>query len=466
MEGRNAGATACVFPFEIDPDSSQQNEDLSRHLTEEITHSLARLDASAISVFAPETGRRLGAGGTASIQPDYLVSGSVDRNGDSARVLVQLSRQPSGRVLWSETMNVSVALLSSEPNRIADRIADRLRVGILPVPNLSRTLTIDAIDDYLRARVLWATGDPKSVQQAVTLLRQAVSSTSEFPDALVGLADAFNTLALVGGILPREGFDSAQAYARRAIEQDEQLASAHAALGLALYLGDWSWEEATRAIERALELQPGRAEPHAYLASIHSIHGRHDQAIVESRIATRLDPLAPMTNGDLAWYYYYAGRYDDAVEQIRRVRELDTSVPGLDLGMALAHHEAGRADAALNAVRSFVLEREGAAIVARLDSVTGAWGANHAWRWWLQRAVETTPPAAIGYLATIGAAMLGDTGAAFESVRKAAEYRVSWAPFVPVDPAFASLHGSPEFAALERQMGLVPSDQDDRPPPD
>ncbi len=458
LPGRERGSPPrlAVLPFDDRSFVGDAGEILARNLTDEVTHQLTRLDPSVLTVLAPETGRQLRGSTEPSYRPDYVVTGSVEHHGDSLRLLVQLTRQPAGSVLWSETFESTVGKIAVVHRDVAERVARQLRVPLVSLNENSRPVPDAAMDSYWRGRLVWARGTPIDVKQSIQLFQQALSESPEFVAALVGLADAYNTLALTGGIHPRNGFDSARTYAQMAIDRDDQLADAYTASGLSLYLGSWAWEEATRVLQRAVSLQPGRFEPHAYLASIHSIHGRHDDAIVKSRIATRHNPLAPATNADLAWYYYYASRYDDAVQQIAHVRKLDPSAPGLDLVLALTQFAAGHEDEALRAVHSLVVAREGQTIAARLDSITQANGTLAAWHWWLQRAVDSAAraPRTISYLQAVGSAILGDTLAALETIERAATARVSWAPFVAVDPAFQSLAGSLQFKRLTRQMGL------------
>lgn len=445
----------AVLPLE-DRSADGAGHLTARNVTAELTHQLARLDPSALVVLGPETGRRLRDDPASHQAPDYTLTGWIERRGQGIRLAVQLTRTAVGEVLWAEAFESDVNDILVVHRDVASQVARRLRVALVPDNRAPQSIPQGAMDAYWRGRFLWADGGPAQVRKSIPLFERALAEAPEFPEALVGLADAYNTLALVGGILPRAGFDSARTYARRALEMDERLASAHAALGLSLYLGEWSWREAEQVLRRAVRLQPGRAEPHAYLASIYSIQRRHDGAIVESRLATRHDPLAPAVNGDLAWYYYYAGRYDEAVRQVEHARTLDADAPGLDLCLVLTELAAGREANALPAIRRFVLARDGDAVAASVDSVAGADGATAAWHWWLQRVVERAKrtEGSVGYLLAIGAAALGDTAAAMQTLELASSARVSWAPFLDVDPAFASLRHTDAFRRLKREMGL------------
>jgi len=105
-----------------------------------------------------------------------------------------------------------------------------------------------------------------------------------------------------------EYFKRAKAAARRALELDENLAEAHAALADAAMYHEWDWEAADRAFRRAIDLNPGLAElmadssrvPPPALASFQALYGDLDGAMksLEHGFETR-NPLMPWIG---SWY--------------------------------------------------------------------------------------------------------------------------------------------------------------------
>jgi len=114
--------------------------------------------------------------------------------------------------------------------------------------------------------------------------------------------------------------------ARKAIELDEGLAEAHAALGGVLLWHDWDWPGAEREIRRALEINPDsvdaltHSQTHALL-----VHGKVDEAEATSQRILTLDPLNPFSRIQRIWLAFFSRNPD---ETIRRANSLLEVWPG------------------------------------------------------------------------------------------------------------------------------------------
>lgn len=97
---------------------------------------------------------------------------------------------------------------------------------------------------------------------------------------------------------------------------------------LGIWIGTGSAQE-PRSSEPC-QFHPGLAKAHHWYAYYLSSLGQHGRAIAEVRIARQLDPLSPLVNSDVSWFYYFAGNYDQAIEECIRTLELEP-------GFLLAH---------------------------------------------------------------------------------------------------------------------------------
>jgi Tfp pilus assembly protein PilF len=97
-----------------------------------------------------------------------------------------------------------------------------------------------------------------------------------------------------GSILGSKEFKpKAEAVASKALELDERLAEAHAALAL-LKSNGWEWAAAEQEYQRAVELNPNLAIAFCGYAFHLGLVGRHEQANAEVKRARDLDPLSPV----------------------------------------------------------------------------------------------------------------------------------------------------------------------------
>ena len=78
----------------------------------------------------------------------------------------------------------------------------------------------------------------------------------------------------------------------KALELDDTLAEAHAALAYATFF-DWDWQSAEREFKRAIELNPNSAVSHDRYAECLETRLRFDESMAEAQRAQELDPLSP-----------------------------------------------------------------------------------------------------------------------------------------------------------------------------
>src|SRR6185503_11706922 len=89
-------------------------------------------------------------------------------------------------------------------------------------------------------------------------------------------------------------------------------------------LYEWEWDAAERLYLRAIELNPGYATAHHWLAVDHyDVLGKFDQAMVEIEIAALLDPLSSMIREGRAYTLMLMRRYDEAIACYSEMVALD-----------------------------------------------------------------------------------------------------------------------------------------------
>ncbi|MCI0351917.1 MAG: tetratricopeptide repeat protein [Acidobacteriales bacterium] len=105
------------------------------------------------------------------------------------------------------------------------------------------------------------------------------------------MADAYSNLGARGYIAPVEGRRKAEEAARRALELDENLAEAYAALGFAYTVfAPSNFSLGDRELLRAIERSPSLAVAHFYLGISLLRQGRLDEGLEELLKARELDP--------------------------------------------------------------------------------------------------------------------------------------------------------------------------------
>jgi Flp pilus assembly protein TadD len=399
-----------------------------------------------------EIGRELGV--------DYLVEGSVRRNGDRVRITAQLIKVADQTHLWAEVYERPVVDTFAIQGDVARRVAASLAVELLPgnqEPVLAEPPTTSpaAWEQYLRGRFQWSRRTEESLRRGLADFEQAVSLDPRYALGWVGIADSYDLLADFGAMPPGEALPKAKAAAIKAIELDPTLAEAHASLGWVTLVYDRDFAGSERAFKRAIELNPGYASAHQWYAYHLKVTGQHDEALREALAARRLDPMSLTINSILAYHHYLARRYTDALRQCDVVIEMDPTFWRTYSYQGWTYLQLGRGDEAMTALRKAAeLFGAGPDRTAELAHGLAAVGRRDEARGALASITRPGAPYVSPFLLARVHAALGDLDAAFADLERAlAEHDVK-VVLLEVDPTLDALRGDPRFAALRQRAGF------------
>jgi tetratricopeptide (TPR) repeat protein len=103
---------------------------------------------------------------------------------------------------------------------------------------------------------------------------------------------------------------------QKALEIENALAEAHAALARFKMQCAWDWAGAEREFRQAIDLAPGSSEVHRQYAHYLVAMGRIAEAWSEGTRALELDPYGIRANSHQSWHHFYAREYDLAVDEL------------------------------------------------------------------------------------------------------------------------------------------------------
>ena len=395
---------------------------------------------------------------------DLVLQGAVQRSGDRIRITVQLVGIREQASLWSDHFDEPLASILTVQDRIADRVAVALAPNITAddkrrIARLG-TANVDAHLVCLRGRYRLNRLPDEGVERAVDEFGQAIGRDPGYGLAYAGLASCHIILASAACDAPaREAtaVAGARAAALKAIEIDEHLADAHAALAQVKFRWDWDWQKAEDEFTRALHLDAESVPPrHAYAMYL-SAMGRSTEALDAITRAQQLEPLSLIVNATLGRVLYLARRHDEAIDQYRRTLDLDADFADARVGLSLAYLQRSMYDDGVQEMqraydlpgrRPVVLAGLGyaLAVAKRIEEAKQALA--H-----LQEFHERGDvPAILLAYPYVG---LGDHDRAFEWLEKGFEERAALLVTLKVDPVFDPLRGDPRFTDLIRRMRLA-----------
>lgn len=355
------GFIVAVLPFEnLTGDPGQ--EYLSDGMTEEMITQLGRIDPQRLRVIARTSVMQfkhdqqpLDRVGT-MLGVQYVLEGSVRRDGDAVRVTAQLIQVKDQTRIWAREydrhLNNLLTLQGQIAQETAAEIQRALGVGSRIKANGSQsqaTLTPQAYksyDLYLKGRYFWNKRTPEGFQQAIDAFQQALVENPDDARVYAGLADTYALMSSYTFAPADEMIPRARAAALQALRLDDNLSEAHASLALVTELYDWDWPAADKEFRKAIELDPNYATGHHWYAEFLALWGRFDEALNEIERARQLDPLSKTVATDKGAILYFARQYDGAIEQFRAVLDLDPGMSRAHL-LCLAYAERGQFTEAL-----------------------------------------------------------------------------------------------------------------------
>jgi len=221
---------------------------------------------------------------------DYILDGSVQRQGDRVRVTVSLTRTVDGVGIWEHAfdgrLGDPLALQGAIAQGIEGRIRGRLaRGGGALAEQIATSPEVYSL--YSQARTRLRQRRLLEVEAATELLRRAIERDPNFAPAHASLAIALG----IGRHNPANASNrhaEAIAEARRAIALAPNLSQAYASLAIAEGFGSAVSEQ---ALKRAVALDPGNAEAWTWLGNVRAQQFRSDEAMAAYWKAVEIDPL-------------------------------------------------------------------------------------------------------------------------------------------------------------------------------
>ena len=457
----------AVLPFSNLSDEGSQ-EYFTDGLTEEMIAQLGQRCRGRIGVIArwssmvfkgsTQRSREIGH----ALRAQYLLEGSVRREGDRVRVTASLVESASETHLWSETYEQHLTDCLQVQCDIAARIAESLALELAP-DRSSRAASVatsaSAYQEYLKGRYHWnhwTTPDDEGVEQALSSFNEALRIDPHFAPAYASLSRVQIARAVHYREQPRRALEAARTAAKRGLELEPELFEAHLALADVRRMLEWDWRGAEAAYVQAIALNPSQENAHRAYGAMLIALSRQPEAIRESDRACELDPLCLVVNTNAAWVRYLAGDYEAALERCRRTAELDPQylparrmIGAINLQMgrvadAIAVLEAAYAEArqepilaaSLAHARAVAGDRPGAAAV--LDAIHR-----------LDRR-RYLPP----YQLAIVHIGLGDADQAFAALERATVDADPALGYLAVDPRLQPIRTDPRYARLIALLGL------------
>lgn len=390
---------------------------------------------------------------------EYVLEGSVARDGPRVRVTAQLINATTDTHLWAKTYDGDVKDVLDIQSQISQAIVNDVQLDLSPEEqqHLAHVPAVDpeAHDLYLKASYAYGQQTPDSIRESLNLYKQAVAKDPGFAMAYLGIAQVETALLQITAESPEESFRKEKESLNKALEIDPHLGDAHGMLASIAYTHDWDWPHAEHEFQLALA-EGARAPTEQRYGSYLITRGRFVEGTAHLQTALELDPLGRSPRVNQFFGLYFQRKYSEARSEIEQ--SLSTSPDFLAGHLLLGLVSYMQHDCAEVDRQAAWSEKRFPAPVAQFESaLANACTANFAAaRQHLEIAAGSKPPTfASPYQIALGYAVTHDKDSALAFLEKSAEAHEPQILYLKVEPMFDEIRSDPRYLALEHRVGLM-----------
>jgi TolB-like protein/AraC-like DNA-binding protein/Tfp pilus assembly protein PilF len=302
-----------------DPD----NQYFADGITEDILNHLFRI--GDLRVISRTTSERFRDSELPSVEiaksmgVNYLLEGSVRKDGDKVRITVQLIDGKTDRHLWSENYDRNLADIFLIQSEIAQTIARELKAVITPAEKTLiekvPTKNMEAYNYYLIGNnYYWRSYDEQDYSIAISMYTKAIELDPEFSMAYIRLAISHSAMYWFHFDRSYERVSKTREAIDAAIVLDPEIPEIHLALGYYYYRCLLDYEKALEELSLAETKLRNNPECIFMKGSIYRRSGKWQAAMENFLLAHELNPGSSQIAQNIAATYFLLGEFTRAEE--------------------------------------------------------------------------------------------------------------------------------------------------------
>ncbi|WP_053992887.1 helix-turn-helix domain-containing protein [Mangrovimonas sp. TPBH4] len=455
--------TVAVLPFKNLSDHPE-NAYFADAIREDIINNLSKVEQiivksrqstekyRASSLSAKDIGEALDA--------NYIVGGSVQKEGQKIRVRVHLINSKTDVQLWAKDFDRDYKDLFALESEISKQIVSELNLVLSPFEleliDKAPTDNLEAYNLYMKA-VYYGVYE-EDIHLARSYLNSCLEIEPNFAVAYSGLAISY---LWENWPNPTENdILRAKDYAEKAIKLDNKLSEPHRVLGWVYLSYDWDWKRTESQFEEAISLNPNNYFAlYMYSQYLQYTVGDFERA---RKMMDRAQSIAPdsfevaIRSAEL---YLQVGDFQNALEQADKAKE---ELPDATWPFWIKfkiYSDQGKNDIAMKQYEMILsFDEEGQKKIPKLHKIYKKSGIKGIYRWINEE--DTSNPKSEGtlhnnaYWIAQKFAYLEEDAKVLEWLETAFERKNAVLYKVKYDPYFDKLHNNPEFLEFLEKMNL------------
>jgi len=323
----SAAKSIAVLPFS-NMSADAESEYFTDGMAEEIINALSKIQTLRVTSRTASFAFRGKSEDIAEIGQKLKVStfleGSVRKMGNRIRITAQLVNVADGYQLWSEKYDRELEDVFAIQDDISQAIVKALRVILTEDEKKAiekpRTVNLQAYEFYLRGRQFFHQLRRKSLEHARQMFNRAIEIDPDYALAHAGVADSCSLLYTYFDAR-ESNLRQADAASLQALELEPELAEAHVARAIAMWLNKRN-EEAAEHFETAMKLDPKLFEAPYFYGRARKSEGRFAEAIKLFERAAAVRPEDFQAPSMLASSLESLGMHAESLAVNRRVLKL------------------------------------------------------------------------------------------------------------------------------------------------
>jgi serine/threonine protein kinase/tetratricopeptide (TPR) repeat protein len=384
-----------------------------------------------------------------------VIVGRLTQHGDTLNVETEMVDVSNGSQIWGEQYQRKASDVATLQDDIASDISSQLRMKVSGEEKKHATENAEAYQFYVKGRFYLEQRTREGIYEALDEFNQAVAKDQNYAQAYAGLAVAYVLLSDREWISNSEASPKIRSAAQRAIELDPTLAEPHAALAVLKEEADWDWAGAEAEYRKAIGLNPNDATSHHWYEILLENLGRIKEALTENEKALTLDPASPQINANHTDILSELHRYDDALAELNKLIAANPEFPPYYGYRSLVYWHLGNQDAyvtdSVMAMKKNGRPERAEAFAAgyRKAKLNGACTAlievlkNES-----QKQYVSPNEIALHY------ALMGDRDHTFEWLEKGYAERSGRMEYIKREDFLEPFHSDPRYVDLLKRMGL------------
>ncbi len=348
----------AVLPFD-NMSGDPEQEYFSDGMTEDLITDLSQISDLFViarnSVFTykgravniQQVGRELGV--------NYVLEGSIRKQGDRVRINAQLIDTQTGGHLWAKRYDRNLTDVFALQDEVVAKIVEALTITLKPdeKERLYASVQVNpkAYDALLRGLEKFRRFSDVTNREAREFFEEAIALDPNFARAHADLAlTYFVETEQHWNDDPKKSISKALEIGEHALSLDNTIAQVYFVLA-SVYRNMKRIDDAITAANRAIELDPNYADGYTVSAINFNYAGRAEEGLIAIRQATRLNPSKPFfyvwTEGQSN---YVLGNFEEAARLFEQVLESNPEFTLAHKMLAATYMELGKTEDAKWAV--------------------------------------------------------------------------------------------------------------------